>query len=477
MFRLALCCIAGDEDEDTMAVHQHGEERGGQPLERSAPPGSVPQASDLRKTTFAGSPHAEDVPDSLKESMRGGVSEGLLHPVRKGAKHYGGKALIWNRGVGAWEKAKELGLGRIPRAWRPAEPRLLVFAATLATLRQYLAAVGRFLGFCAREQEPLESVEQLDRALVWYMAHAAYEGKQNSAEGKNVQAGVMHLLPGMKGSLPQAARALKAWEKQEGVREREPLCGSRSALLVERMGKEFWLFGCFSFAQLRDLLREQDGEALRGEDVNVAVVNGTLKVSLSLGVLERGETTKKGTSQGGEVLGELLKEFYARRKEEVGDKGYIFEFQMNQYRSAFQEVLKEMGLGDLGHAGSETGGPHLHRHSGAIYYIHYLNWTLKSVKDRGRWGADESVAHYAKKHLLIKNEGRATAEEDERGRWLWEDPKCFGLRMAMGKDALQGALKEPNILECNIATPPPAPSAPAMYQMYPVLPPERAPDH
>ncbi len=42
---------------------------------------------------------------------------------------------------------------------------------------QYLRAVWRFLGFPQREGEEIHSVEGLDRSMVWYMDHAAYEHK------------------------------------------------------------------------------------------------------------------------------------------------------------------------------------------------------------------------------------------------------------------------------------------------------------
>ena len=69
----------------------------------------------------------------------------------------------------------------------------------------------------------------------------------------------------------------------------------------------------------------------------------------------------------------------------------------------------------------------------AIYYYHYEGWTLPEIQERGRWGSLDSVQHYRKPHLLVKNEGRATTEQDARGNWLWEDVSRFGLAMPVPK--------------------------------------------
>jgi hypothetical protein len=151
---------------------------------------------------------------------------------------------------------------------------------------------------------------------------------------------------------------------------------------------------------------------------------GAQKVSLHLGVLARGETTKKGASQGVEILDLALRTFYQLRKREVGDSGKIFAFSLDKYRKNFNDVLTLKRMADLGSV-------HLLRHSAAIYYKHYEEKSDQWIQERGRWGAHESVLHYQKKHLLIRNEGRVSPEDLKRGDWLWEDPNRFGLKLPL----------------------------------------------
>ena len=84
------------------------------------------------------------------------------------------------------------------------------------------------------------------------------------------------------------------------------------------------------------------------------------------------------------MLDPALVAFYLARKEEVGDDGLIFDFAIDSYRRAFARTLASLGLSDLD-------GPHVLRHSGAIFYYHYEGWDLPSIQERGRWGSLESV--------------------------------------------------------------------------------------
>ena len=74
----------------------------------------------------------------------------------------------------------------------------------------------------------------------------------------------------------------------------------------------------------------------------------------------------------------------------------------------------------------------------------YEGWELPRIQERGRWGSLESVQHYRKPHLLVKNEGRATEEQDARGRWLWEDVSRFGLAMPIPK--VDSLFPDPNVM-------------------------------
>lgn len=314
----------------------------------------------------------------------------------------------------------------MPRVWRPRMPRLLVNVIVNPVLRAYATACHRLIEFSDVEDEPIESREDLDRVMTWHMDHMAHEQHRNSSFGKTLKAGVEHFLPGVKCHLPHATRAPKGWEKLEGEHEKEPLCLALNGIAIEKLGKIGGIFGWAGFSQSRDGIREEDVTKLRAEDIFVGGTPSQRKVSLHLGVAARGETTKRGASQGVEVLEPELIRFYIEKKEEVGDKGLVFDFPILEYQKAVRQVLsQEMGLLDM------EATPHLFRHSCAIYCKHYEDWGDRHIQERLRHGSERSTQHYKKVHLPINNEGRCTEEEQRRGLWLWEDPSRFDLPHAV----------------------------------------------
>ena len=158
---------------------------------------------------------------------------------------------------------------------------------------------------------------------------------------------------------------------------------------------------------------------------------GEIKVGLHPGVLERGESTKRGTARGVYILDQQVANWLACRKAEVGPKGRIFPFSYESYLGSVKEALGDHDLQDLG-------GTHLFRHTGAVHLIHYgfppspgarpVKWKTDKVQVRGRWPHAKSVAHYTKSHLLLRNEERLSESKHERGAWLLQKP---GLRLGL----------------------------------------------
>lgn len=110
---------------------------------------------DLRQVLFA--------PTDTPPEPPPGTSE--LHPALTPAKKTPAAHPLKNRGAGAWDNTDTLGPGRIPRAWRPKVPHLLVHAVTNQTLSQFIRAVPRSHRFAFLEQEPVETVQQLDDSI------------------------------------------------------------------------------------------------------------------------------------------------------------------------------------------------------------------------------------------------------------------------------------------------------------------------
>ena len=255
-----------------------------------------------------------------------------------------------------------------------------------------------------------------------------YEEQRSSQAGKDLRAGLLHVYPDLKDELPVSARALKSWEKLEGDPEREPLCRSLLALAIAKLSERNNDMGWCAWSPSRKLLREQDIEDLRVSDISIGEPpeeGAASPVSPELGVLERGETTKRGTSQGVVLLDPEVALFCICKKKSLRSAQRIFSFTIEEYRTAWAAVLKELQFSDLG-------GPHVLRHTGASHLVQHENWQLPDVQVRGRWGALRSVLHYLQPHLLIKNEQRTPEAWHERARYLWEDPHThFGLVYAL----------------------------------------------
>jgi hypothetical protein len=234
-----------------------------------------------------------------------GKRSGARHPIR-------------NRGAKAWEQAKARAGKFLPTEWRRAVPRLLVHAIADASNSQYLLALRRFLLWCLNEGVLITSYGDLDQAGAWRADFLCHEEQRGVQSGKDLASAISHVMPDAKGHMPNLNRAVKAWEALEGNVEREPLSKDYLALVLEQLARIDSRFAWCAWLQVDSLLREQDVQSVLGVDVSVADASGSseepidedesgLEVSMHLGVLERGETTKTGTAQGVTVRNKNLK--------------------------------------------------------------------------------------------------------------------------------------------------------------------------
>jgi len=330
-------------------------------------------------------------------------------PSKRSAFHHPPK----NRGEGAWENVAS---GN--STWLSHWPRLLTYGGVKKTVKQYLVNVRNFLRFQKTDAliqsliPIMETAEDVDRVLTLWMEKRCYQDRRSCQDGKNARSGLLHLDPALRGDLPLASRASKTWEKLEGTLEKEPFCKAYLGLVIEALAKKNVEAGWMAFAQTDTLMREQDISRLLTSDVHCGGGN----VSLELGVLERGEVTKSGTSQGVTVLHPLLKAFFRHVKATRGPSEKVFSLTIDKYNLLIHEVCAEYGLEDM------EATAHRFRHSGTVLLLHDLHWPQPKVRDRGRWGHDKSMAQYMKSHLLVKNQERMSPEEQQRGHWLWERP-------------------------------------------------------
>lgn len=289
---------------------------------RAVPTHERPDVIDWRK----------DLPseEQTAQTVEVNGEERSLLPGVVPAKRSGWRHPLKNRGAGAWENVQS-GL----RSWAGEFPRLLTHGGVNRTGRQYLKQVFDFLRAyktdpLLREKVPqMDTVTDVDRVGTWFMERQCYKELKSHQDGKNLRSGLLALAPELKGELPWSTRASKVWERQVGNAEREPLCREFMGLMIEGIARRNRRMGWSAFSQWDSGLREQDIEALTTTDISISTKNPKQPVvSLELGVLERGESTKSGTSQGVVVLSPHLGQFFIVCKRVLKPGAKVFPFLM-----------------------------------------------------------------------------------------------------------------------------------------------------
>ena len=161
-------------------------------------------------------------------------------------------------------------------------------------------------------------------------------------------------------------------------------------------------------------LRTQDLGLLRVEDVSSppARPGEPLLVSLQLGVVERGETTKTGVRQGVIIDFPRVARATLRRAAGRSPKEKLFKTSTRQYTNAWRKAVRRLGL-------TFVGPPHSVRHTGPSR-DHFLGYrTLTEIQKRGRWMSKDSVFRYSKDHVLVQMMARQPAAIRARGEELF----------------------------------------------------------
>jgi hypothetical protein len=157
-----------------------------------------------------------------EEEETGGLTYGDLLNGVVPAKRSAWRHPIWNRGKAAFDNIQNK---LVSEGWREKIPRLLTSSvADESALYSYLPSFRRFLAFCQKESESLETHLEVDDALVWFAEWNCYFEKKSVEELKNTRACYLVLYPDAGEHLPRSARALRSREKLQGGKpEREPL--------------------------------------------------------------------------------------------------------------------------------------------------------------------------------------------------------------------------------------------------------------
>ena len=320
------------------------------------------------------------------------------------------------RGAGAWERVAHTGLP--PGRAEGGVNLLHVHAVQDATNTQaYIPAVETFLREARQRGWCLDTVGHCDRALADMLAVLCYAWCVGIQQGRYLVAGFQHIYPEYDGKLPEAERALKAWERFGTVSERDPICVEAwAAVLVAflRCGDpEGALITALSFDCL---FRGQDWFQLQVADVSSSHTSqGALEVAIALGVRSRGESVKTGFNQGVVVerlwIARWLLAFRERRI--VSGDRVLFSVTRDEFRTRFQAHQQRLGI--------DLGPPHILRHGGAAEMIAQKQHP-NTVKRRGRWVTDSSLRRYTKTHVLTAQRASLPSAVLDLGRLFLADP-------------------------------------------------------
>ena len=322
------------------------------------------------------------------------------------------------RGVLAWQNHGDgLARGRLAGGIT----RTLVHGVMDTTaLRFYVPSTRKFLAWAEGRDLDIFSPRRLDWALADYIDYLAYGTSVGPAAGGQLLSGIQAVFPEAADHLPQSWRSLTSWQRIAPGGEGAGLAMQQIAILEEEMRRLGHDEAADILVVRTDMyLRNQDIQLLRVEDVFDA---GGDEMSVSLGVVSRGEQVKSGTRQGVRVdypkTRRILRERATNKKR--GDKVFCLS------EAAFLEIWMVL----FSFFGWHYCPPHSLRHTGPTYDA-YLNYrSLTQIQWRGRWTALTSVQRYTKSHVYVEQLAQLSEEQKQRGLQLL---KTWGNRSEKAK--------------------------------------------
>lgn len=294
-------------------------------------------------------------------------------------------------------------------------PPLLEHAVKDSTLGTYAKALRQFLDWARKEGRTARTVDRLDFLMADYFSVLCFCTLLESSRAALTFAAVKHFLPEVGRGFPAAARALKAYQKIYVGREGEGFGEEVFGLILDALqarSKEAALVFALS---VDCYLRGAEWSDLRPEDVSVPPSG---PVALSLGVAERGDSTKTGPEQGVVASRPWVVNWvraFAKRRSGDSRRDRFFAISRAQYEDHFSAVVQELRLGKFGLRIT----PHSARHAGATIDALIHDKGLRYIQDRGRWAAPASVKRYAKPYLIVRQNARLPVE------WLDKGSKCL----------------------------------------------------
>ena len=311
------------------------------------------------------------------------------------------------KGARAWENAKQ---------FRPTlVNRLLVHAVDDNTNKVYLKAVAAFLKEVKLHQVPFDNKPLRDRALARYLEDQCYINLANVANGANTFFGFLHCFEDHRQHMPEASRALKAWQRMAQSGEGGPMAKETVGAIAEHLlAKGRFMLAVIVLLSFDCFLREQDWEGLRCRDV---AREPSGRMALLFGVRERGEKAKTGSNQGVVVDDEWVADLLQAMMHNLSQDERIFPMSAASFRREWWTALKDLDL-------ELCGPPHNLRHAGAASFME-SGGHIEMCRRRGRWLQVTSVQRYTKTHWLIRHRASVPKKFLDLGAAFWEKPWKF----------------------------------------------------
>jgi hypothetical protein len=270
----------------------------------------------------------------------------------------------------------------------PARFSLLDAAVGVGSASQYRKGCGRFLAYLAEEQlaaEAFSSVRNLDDAFVAFFddVYLAHGGTRRSW-GVNALCGTIHASPCLKGKLPKASRALKAWNRLHPPVPHPPLTWELAVVIAFKMSGTCWAVGVACLLAFVCYLRIGELCRIRASDVAGA---GDLRLSSTRrGMSIRLRVTKTGLNKWVDVRNPVVARCIEVLKKGKAPEDFIFGCAPRRFRKVFKESCAALGL-------SPDYVPHSLRHGGATDDF-LRGFTIEQIMVFGRWASSASARHY-----------------------------------------------------------------------------------
>lgn len=255
----------------------------------------------------------------------------------------------------------------------------------------------KFVAFCRGNGIPWPvPLGELDATLADHLDMMFLDGKSPS-EGEKTVAAVEFLVLRSKGLLVRCKRSLKGWRKTMPASSRLPLpCLIMYGIAMNMAASELKHMSLMTVLAFFLYLRPGEAVEVRGKNI-VPAVKGVGRVFKHVTVIIRDQDEEIPDKVGvfdnslpidQKELQWMAKLLVARAKKLNSPKDHIFQFSMEEFRTAFSAAGERLGLAGL--------HPYQLRHGGATNDLASRLRDFPSVKSRGRWKSDQSVRRYAK---------------------------------------------------------------------------------